>query len=100
MKKRNPLPYEKKIFSQNLEDGIIELLVSNIINSNKIAIEIGSGNGSENMLRNLVSNHGYTGIGHDLNKKYMASRKLYSQSRINKFRLFRNVIEFLAVNHS
>jgi hypothetical protein len=68
MKKRNPLPYEKKIFSQNLEDGIIELLVSNIINSNKIAIEIGSGNGSENMLRNLVSNHGYTGIGHDLNK--------------------------------
>ena len=67
MKNRKILSYEKKVFSQNLEDGIIELLVSNLKGPNRISIEIGSGNGSQNMLRNLIENLGYKGIGHDLN---------------------------------
>lgn len=66
MKNKFPLPYEKKVYSQNLEDGIIELLVSNVLTPNNFAIEIGSGNGTENMIRNLIENHEYYGVGHDL----------------------------------
>jgi hypothetical protein len=60
------LPYEAKIFSQHSEDGIIRTLLDFLKDPNKIAIEIGSGNGLQNMIRNLVANCGYTGIGHDL----------------------------------
>ena len=64
--KPSSLPYEAKVFSQHAEDGIISTLLDFLKEPNKIAIEIGSGNGSENMIRNLVANRGYTGIGHDL----------------------------------
>jgi len=63
---KNRLSYEYKNFSQNLEDGIIHTMISRLIKQNFTAIEIGSGNGTENMLRNLIENHGYNGIGHDM----------------------------------
>jgi hypothetical protein len=63
---KNRLPYEDQVFSQNLEDGIILELVKRLINQNFKAIEIGSGNGTQNMLRNLIENHNYHGIGHDM----------------------------------
>jgi len=67
MKTKTPiLPYETKIFSQHSEDGIISTLLDFLKEPNKIAIEIGSGNGTENMIRNLIANRKYTGIGHDL----------------------------------
>lgn len=59
------LPYEKRYGSQHDEDGIIETMLSFCSQKNYTAIEIGSGNGVQNMLRNLVDNHGYLGIGHD-----------------------------------
>lgn len=74
MKTKPPsLPYEAKVFSQHAEDGIISTLLDFLKEPNKIAIEIGSGNGTENMIRNLVANCKYTGIGHDL----IASRWLH-----------------------
>jgi hypothetical protein len=67
MKTKTPLlPYESRTFSQHSEDGIISTLLNFLKEPNKIAIEIGSGNGLENMIRNLVANQGYTGTGHDL----------------------------------
>lgn len=67
MKIKTPvLPYELKVFSQHAEDGIISTLLDFVKSPNNIAIEIGSGNGSENMIRNLIANRGYIGIGHDL----------------------------------
>jgi hypothetical protein len=63
---KNRLPYEDRVFSQNLEDGIILELVKRLINQNFKAIEIGSGDGTQNMLRNLIENHNYHGIGHDM----------------------------------
>lgn len=60
------LPYEYKFGSQHREDGIIDLLCSNIKDSDHYAIEIGSGTGEQNMIRNLIENRGYHGIGHDL----------------------------------
>jgi len=59
------LPYEYRLSSQHREDGIIDLLCSHITEPNHLAIEIGSGTGEENMIRNLVENLGYHGIGHD-----------------------------------
>jgi hypothetical protein len=60
------LPYEYKFGSQHREDGIIDLLCSHINNPDHTAIEIGSGTGEQNMIRNLIENLGYRGIGHDL----------------------------------
>jgi hypothetical protein len=60
------LPYESQFSSQHREDGIIDLLCARIHNPDYCAIEIGSGNGEQNMIRNLVENRGYRGIGHDL----------------------------------
>ena len=60
------LPYEYQFSSQHREDGIIDLLCSHIENPDHWAIEIGSGTGEQNMIRNLVENRGYRGIGHDL----------------------------------
>jgi len=59
------LPYEYKSSSQHREDGIIDLLCSHIAEPNHLAIEIGSGTGEQNMIRNLVENLGYHGTGHD-----------------------------------
>ena len=65
-KKSLSLPYEAKTYSQHAEDGIIGTLLDFLIDPNYIAIEIGSGNGAENMIRNLVANRSYRGFGHDL----------------------------------
>jgi len=67
MKEKNKvLPYEEKVFSQHRDDGIIQKLLSFCNNQNKIAVEIGSGNGQENMIKNLVVNHNFVGYGHDV----------------------------------
>jgi hypothetical protein len=63
---KNRLPYEHKVFSQNLEDGIILELINRLLDQNFKAIEIGTGNGTENMIRNLVENHSYYGTGYDM----------------------------------
>jgi hypothetical protein len=60
------LPYEYQFSSQHREDGIIDLLCSHVQDPDHWAIEIGSGTGEQNMIRNLVENRGYHGVGHDL----------------------------------
>jgi hypothetical protein len=75
--KNNVLPYEEKIFSQHREDGIIQKLLSFSDNQNKIAVEIGSGNGQENMIKNLVVNHGFIGYGHDLQESKFIHKNYY-----------------------
>lgn len=57
--------YEQQIYSQNREDGIIALLCDHLAHANKLAIEIGSSDGTQNMIRNLIVNHEYFGLGHD-----------------------------------
>lgn len=87
------LPYEKQVFSQHEEDGIIETLIDNLINPNNIAIEIGSGDGRQNMLRNLVVNKNYLGIGHDvLPARFIHKNYNHNQGFINLNKL-ENLIE-------
>lgn len=56
--------YEKKVYSQNGEDGIIEVMVNHIKNPNKKFLEIGWGDGGANMTVNLMK-QGWGGVGVD-----------------------------------
>lgn len=66
------LPYEtKEGHTQHGETGIIELLTSNIKTPNKIFLEIGFGDGGENMTRDLMNN-GWGGVGIDVHNELLA----------------------------
>jgi hypothetical protein len=54
--------HEKKIYSQNGEDGILEYNFSKIGTTNKISVEIGVGNGNECNTVNLLEKKGWTGL--------------------------------------
>ena len=59
------LPYEKSIYSQNGEDGIIEFLLDYVPSNDQNFLEIGWGRGSVNCCKNLAINHNFTGTGID-----------------------------------
>ena len=59
------LPYEKSVYSQNGEDGIIEFLLDYVSLDQKNFLEIGWGRGSVNCCKNLAMNHNFTGTGID-----------------------------------
>jgi hypothetical protein len=52
---------EKKIYSQNGEDGVIESIFREIGTTNRVFVEIGVGDGSENNTRHLVES-GWSGL--------------------------------------
>lgn len=58
------LPYERQGFSQNHETGIIELLLSGLAAPQRTFVEIGFGDGTQNMTLDLL-HQGYHGIGID-----------------------------------
>jgi hypothetical protein len=59
------LPYEKRVFSQHGEDGIIEFIVSCLKNPAKTFLEIGYGSGIQNNSLNLSRNYSWSGVGFD-----------------------------------
>ena len=59
------LPYERSVYSQNGEDGIIEFLLNYVSLENKNFLEIGWGRGSVNCCKNLAVHHNFTGTGID-----------------------------------
>ncbi|QRG69341.1 FkbM family methyltransferase [Brevibacillus choshinensis] len=54
--------YEKQIFSQNGEDGMIEEVFARIQTTNKIFVEFGVSDGVECMTRYLLAHHGWSGL--------------------------------------
>lgn len=54
--------YEKKIYSQNGEDGIIEFIFSQIGTTNKFSVEFGVGNGFECNTIHLLEKKGWKGL--------------------------------------
>lgn len=54
--------YEKRVYSQNGEDGIIEEIFSRIGTANRYCVEFGVGDGSECMIKKLVTQHGWSGL--------------------------------------
>lgn len=62
------LPYEFKVWSQHQEDGIIDVLVKAIKDPTNVFLEIGWGNGTENMTHYLMD-QGWSGVGVDADSR-------------------------------
>ena len=60
------LDYERKVTSQNGEDGILEYLIPYI--KNNTFVEIGWADGVQNNCRNLLEHHNFVGHGIDMKK--------------------------------
>jgi hypothetical protein len=58
------LPYERQGFSQHSETGIIEYMLAGISNPKRTFVEIGFGDGTQNMTLDLL-HQGYSGVGID-----------------------------------
>lgn len=54
--------YEKRMYSQNGEDGIIEELFARIGTTNRLCVEFGVSDGLQCMSRHLLVNHGWSGL--------------------------------------
>ena len=54
--------HEKKIYSQNGEDGILDFIFSKIGTTNKFSVEFGVGNGFECNTVYLLEKKGWTGL--------------------------------------
>ena len=87
--------HEKKIYSQNGEDGIIEYIFSKIGTTNKFSVEFGVGDGFESNTVNLLEKKGWKGLmmdyGSDQNiqlssvvKKAWSNRKLGLITNVKK----------------
>jgi hypothetical protein len=71
--------YEKKLYSQNGEDGVIDYIFHKIGFTNKIFVEFGFGIKENNSL-NLIINHEFSGLFIDGNKTHCeVSNQLYNQ---------------------
>ena len=72
--------YEKKIYSQNGEDGIIEFIFSKIGTTNKFLVEFGVGNGFECNTAYLLEKKGWKGLMMD----YGSDEKIKIENLIKK----------------
>lgn len=77
----DPLPKlsetEFRAYSQNGEDGILLYLFSLVGTTNKVAIEICAGDGTECNSANLILNHGWTGLLVDGNEESVAKGRAF-----------------------
>ena len=75
------LPYEKKVFSQHWEDGILELLLSITQPRTRTFLEIGWGTGITNCCRNLLENLNFSGTGFDIKPSVLTHAQLTSHEK-------------------
>ena len=80
--------HEKKIYSQNGEDGILEFIFSKIGITNKFSVEFGVGNGFECNTVYFLENKGWTGLmmdyGADQNIKWTGvAKKAWSNKNLS-----------------
>jgi hypothetical protein len=78
--------YEKRVFSQNKEDGVIEYLLQTIGYKNKYYVEFGVENGIECNTRYIREAHGFTGLmmdGSNENHEIGLYKEFITPSNIN-----------------
>lgn len=88
--KNLPQSWEFSGFSQNGEDGIIDYLISNLNNSNKHFLEIGSGNGLENNSSYLAHIKKFSGTQIEGNKSSFEDANLIKPWLVNNLNCFVN----------
>jgi hypothetical protein len=71
--------YEKKVYSQNGEDGVLEKIFDLINPTNKFFVEFGCGNGSECNTRYLRQFHGFDGLLLDSNYESNLTLNLHKE---------------------
>jgi hypothetical protein len=76
------LPYEKRVFSQHSEDGILEFLVDIVAPTTKTFLEIGWGTGMVNCCRHLLQNHGFHGTGFDAKPSKLYHPRLTTHAKL------------------
>jgi hypothetical protein len=76
---KNPASWEFSGFSQNGEDGILEVLRKNLSSSNRYFIEIGSSDGIENNSAWLAVAEKYSGLMIDGNEKLIGRARKFVQ---------------------
>src|SRR5262245_12387514 len=59
---RHLMNFERRVFSQNGEDGVIEEIFRRIGTTNRVFVEIGCGSGIENNTRFLLEHGGWSGL--------------------------------------
>jgi len=97
-----PLTWEFSAFSQNGEDGILDVLLSRLLKSNKSFIEIGSANGVANSTAYLALIKRYTGLmieggkGNSLISKFIYRYFNQGVKSINSFVTLDNIDKILA----
>jgi hypothetical protein len=85
------LPYEKKVYSQHHEDGILEFLVDIVQPTNRTFLEIGWGNGMTNCCRYLLQDLGFSGTGFDARESKLKHPSLTTHAKM----LTLNDVEFV-----
>ena len=91
---KNPISWEFSGFSQNGEDGIIDILTKNLINPNRYFIEIGSADGLQNNSSWLAVAEQYSGLMIDGNARLIerANRLIpYQSTGIECIQMFVNI---------
>lgn len=76
------LPYERRVFSQHWEDGILEFLVSAVQPQHPTFLEVGWGTGLTNCCRNLLQNHGFSGTGIDARENRLRHSALTAHQKM------------------
>ena len=79
--------YEKKFFSQNGEDGIIDYIFSKIGTTNKFSVEFGVGDGFESNTAYLLEKKNWTGLMMD----YGSDDKIHVSNVLKKAWLNKNI---------
>lgn len=88
--------FEKRIYSQNGEDGILEIVFDKIGTENKFFVEFGTGDGSECNSRYLREDKGWKGLGMDAeyNNKWVRREQVTAENVEKLFAKYRVPAEF------
>ena len=92
--------HEKKIYSQNGEDGIIEFIFSKLGTTNKFSVEFGVGDGFECNTIHLLENRGWKGLmmdyGADHNIQWKGiMKKAWTNKQLSLLENLQKYVKFL-----
>ena len=90
--------FEKQVYSQNGEDGILEEVFRRIGTGNRIFVEFGVQDGTQCCTRNLLENFSWSGIWIECSAEHVANaRKRFNENPVKVFERFLTAENILSV---